>query len=381
MSRPGVWGRTALFAALALSVAAPAGADIFSADKFSLYGDFRLRAETDWDSQDAAGVDREDRTRMRVRLRAGFRFDPTENIRVEARVRGGQEGSQQSPHITIIDFDDNDTGDTSFNLDRWYVRGKSGEFEAWAGRNDLPIWKQDELLFDDDVTMAGIGLLWGTEAGPGKLSLAGGYFSAPVGMELWAGNLAAGQVAYQPKVGGVQLAFAAGAYLFDGNPDDPDLAGLLQGNGARDYSILSASAQARWTVGERPLVLGADLMHNVEDYDDDDPDPVTAANADEIDGHVLLATYGGLAESRDWLVGYYYARIETFAVNNSYSQDDWVRWGNATQTRASDMKGHELRFGWAIDSSMNLMARLYLAEAITSVEDGNRFRVDFNYRF
>jgi hypothetical protein len=27
------------------------------------------------------------------------------------------------------------------------------------------------------------------------------------------------------------------------------------------------------------------------------------------------------------------------------------------------------------------MARLYLVEAITSVEDGNRLRVDFNYRF
>jgi hypothetical protein len=45
------------------------------------------------------------------------------------------------------------------------------------------------------------------------------------------------------------------------------------------------------------------------------------------------------------------------------------------------MEGHELRFGWAFDPKMNLMARLYIADAITTVEDGNRFRIDFNYRF
>ena len=30
---------------------------------------------------------------------------------------------------------------------------------------------------------------------------------------------------------------------------------------------------------------------------------------------------------------------------------------------------------------MNIMARLYLVEAITSDQDGIRFRVDFNYKF
>ncbi len=367
-------------AAIVLSAMAPARADLFTAEKFAVYGDVRLRAEADWDSQDAAGVEREDRTRMRVRLRAGFLFDPTRHWRVGARLRSGQEGSQQSPHLTILDFQDNDTGDTSFELDRWYLRGTAGGFEAWVGRNDLPFWKQDELLFDDDVTMPGVALRWGRDVGAGKLSLAGGYFTPPVGMTRYSGNLAAAQVAYQPEVGGVRLALAAGAYLFDGNPDDPDIGALLQGNGSRDYRIFAASVQARWQVGDRPLILGADLMRNTEDYDSSDSDPLTAASFDETDGRVLMGTYGGLGERHDWLVGYHYARIETLAVNNSYSQDDWVRWGDATQTRASDMKGHELKFGWAIDSKMNLVAHLYLVDSITSVEDGSRFRVDFNYK-
>lgn len=222
---------------------------------------------------------------------------------------------------------------------------------------------------------------YGTEVGPGTLSLAGGYFSSPVGMTRSTGNVAGAQVAYQPELGEVHWAFACGNYWFDADPADPDSAGLLQGNGSRDYSLLAASVQARFTVSECPLVLGADLLHNGEDYAPSAADPVTAANFDQTDGYVLLGTYGALEKARDWLIGYYFAHIETFAVHNSYAQDDWVRWGSATQTRSSDMKGHELRLGWAFDARMNLLARFYLAEALTTVEDGKRFRADFNYRF
>jgi hypothetical protein len=38
---------------------------------------------------------------------------------------------QESPHITIIDFNGNDTGDASFTFDRWYVRGTTAGF--WPG--------------------------------------------------------------------------------------------------------------------------------------------------------------------------------------------------------------------------------------------------------
>jgi hypothetical protein len=30
---------------------------------------------------------------------------------------------------------------------------------------------------------------------------------------------------------------------------------------------------------------------------------------------------------------------------------------------------------------VNLLARLYVIEAITSVQDGNRFRLDFNWKY
>jgi hypothetical protein len=372
---------TLIALALSISVVTPASADLFSVGDFEAYGDFRFRAESDWESRDASRVSRDDRTRLRIRLRTGFTLDFDDHWRVEARLRSGAENSHQSPHVTIVDLDDNDTGDASFQLDRWYVQGTTGGLYAWAGRNSLPIWKQNEMLFDDDVTMAGLGVGWKENLGPGQLSLGGGYFSPPVGMRAFSGNLTAAQIAYAPELAGTRWTMAVGLFLFDADPDDPDAADLLQGNGFRDYAIQTASVQARFSVADRPLTLGGDLLRNDEGYSASDLDPFTAANHDQTDGYVLQATCGGLSDRGDWLLGYYYANIEALAVNNSYAQDDWVRWGSATQTRGSDMKGHELRVGWALNAKMNLLFRVYLVEAITSTEDGNRARIDFNYGF
>jgi hypothetical protein len=39
--------------------------------------------------------------------------------------------------------------------------------------------------------------------------------------------------------------------------------------------------------------------------------------------------------------------------------------------------------GWAsqLSKKINILARLYLVDAITSIQDGKRFRIDFNYAF
>ena len=60
-----------------------------------------------------------------------------------------------------------------------------------------------------------------------------------------------------------------------------------------------------------------------------------------------------------------------------------MRWGSSTQTTVSNMKGHELRGGYGIMKHMNLVARLYIAEAVSdnNDEDGNRFRLELNYKF
>ena len=365
---PFVNGRIGIVSVLtvvaACVAAVSARAAIFEKNGYSISGDFRARLEADFDSRQADGGERDDRTRARVRVRLGLEYAASDRFTFGLRLRSGSDSSQQSPHVTVIDFDGNDTGDADFNLDRWFLKGTSGKAWGWIGRNGLPLWKQNELLWDDDVTPAGLAVGFKSDWGESGFEAAAGYFSLPAGMRAFSGQLALAQVVYRRK----PFVAAGGLLEIDADPGDPDAPLLLSGNGARDYRIWVANLQAkfgRWT-------LGVDAMHNSESYPAGDP------LRDEVDGYV-----GSLAHDlgKGWRAAYFYAHIEAYAVHSSYAQDDWVRWGSATQTRGSDLKGHELRLVKDLGSGRNLVLRLYLAEAVTTVEDGKRFRIDYNYKF
>ena len=346
--------------------------------KLKLYGDLRFRLETDWDSQKSDGTERDDRTRARVRARLGLEYDPLSFLSFGARVVTGAKDSQQSPHITIKDFNNNDTGDKDAVLDKWYVKASGKVPWIWLGRNSFPFWKQNELFWDDDVTPAGVAGGFNGRWSDSQYKINAGYFALPDGAWDYNGNLAAGQFVYSKGLGKMDFHTAVGIFAFDGEPGAEH---IRNGNGSRDYTIWVGSLQAKRQVAEKPLTLGLDLMHNIENYSSTDSDAFTAANRNEKDGYVLSAILGDTKKKGDWLLGYYYAYIETLSVNASYAQDDWVRWGSATQTDSSDLKGHEIRAGYAFTPNFNVVARLYLVEAITSQQDGNRLRVDFNYKF
>ncbi len=367
---------------IACLASAEASAEIQAGDeKLKLFGDFWTRVEQDWDSQDAAGVEREDRGRLRVRARLGLRYEPLPSWSFALRLRSGSETNHQGAYITVVDFQGNDTGNADFVVDQWYAAGKRGGFSGWVGRNTQPFWRQNEMLLDDDATLAGAAASWLREGRGGRFAAHAGYFSLPVGMRHFSGNLGGVQAVFDHGSPEQGFTIALGCFVFEADPDDPDGLLLLDGDGSRDYRILQAGAQGRLGVGGRPLTLGAELLRNVEDYSTTDPDPFTAANAGRTEGYVLQARYGPAARAGSWLVGYSYARIETFAVNSSYAQDDWVRWGTADEGRASDLKGHELRGLFRPAPGFEILARLYVAEAITSVEDGKRLRVDVGYQF
>ncbi len=376
-----------VFMALGVGLVAPAAAEIKLDDsgKASIYGDFRLRLEADWDSTNSSGGQRSDRNRLRMRMRVGMNLKPTDKLRFGVRLRSGSDASQQSPHITLVDFDDNDTGDADFNFDKYFVSFNEGNASFWAGRNSLPFWKQNELFWDDDVTPLGVAAMWKVENF--KINL--GYFSLPVGMQEFSGNLLSAQAVYDTKLqNDGALTLAGGVLNVDGNPADSDAATLLDGNGGRDYMSWIASAQYKTTAGGRGLKFGVDYINNTEDYSASDPNAFTAFNRDETDGFVFSVGYGGTSNPGDWLLAYYYADIGTLAASSSYTQDDWMRWGSAVETRSTNFSGHEFRYAYGIAKGWNLVARLYLVEAnvlrsasATSLEDGNRFRIDLNGKF
>ena len=364
----------------AIGVAAPARAaePQDEGQKLQWQADFRLRLESDWDSRRPNGSERAGRDRLRIRVRFSLTYAPTSLFSFGARVRSGSRRSQQSPHITIVDFDDNPTGDKHALLDRWYARVSGEHASVWGGRNSYPFWKQDEFFWDDDVTLAGVAASYKIPWKRWSVTLNGGYFALPDGGVGFNGQLGGGQAVLSTTVGPVAFTGAGGVFLLDGAPGAEH---LRRGNGARDYTIWVGNLQAKWQAWGRPVTLGLDVMHNSEDYSPSDPDPVTAANHDQRNGVVSCVSVGQSSQKGDWLAGYSYAHIETRAVNGSYAQADWVRWGSPNQTDSSDLKGHEIRLAYVPLANANLLARLYLVEAITSVQDGKRFRLDFNYTF
>ena len=106
-----------------------------------------------------------------------------------------------------------------------------------------------------------------------------------------------------------------------------------------------------------------------------------------MDGYVAEVLLGG-KEPGNWQFGYFYSRVEALASNNSYVQDDWVRWGNANQVRATNLRGSEFRVLYTLRENFNVFARLFFVDAVgllepgdTTKETGNRFRIEFNWSF
>ncbi len=368
----------AMFAATVSSSQAATGLDwIDNNTNLTFSADVRLRYERDWASHTAAGVLRNDRTRGRIRARVGMEYKLSDEWTTGLRVRTGSGRSQQSPHLTFA-ADDGARDAFDMVVDRYYLQFKRAGFTGWGGRNTSPFWQQNELFWDEDVTPTGFAGSYGKKVGEGNLTATAGAFYLPAGGYDLNGQMVAGQLKYTLPVKASTLTAAGGLYFLNGKEGANN---LLNRNGARDYLIGMASAQWSVPVKNIPFTLGADLFNNFKDYGAADVAPFPVTDANETVGYVLSATVGQLKQKHDWLVGYYYSHIETFSVNASYAQDDWIRFGTGAQTDASDFKGHEIRLAYAVSKNINLVARLYLVDAITTVQDGKRLRVDLNWKF
>ena len=355
---------------------------------FDPYGDFRLRIEQDWDSRQGDGTELADRLRLRFRVRAGLVVNFSDRWSTRVQMRSGPHKSQQSPHITIYDFDGGANGPYEFNFDYWYLSYRTGNLEVWAGRNELSFLHQDDLFLIDNVTFAGVGGSYRQELGKGALTLQANYVALPAGMRDFSGTSFIGQVAYERDWESVGFQAAAGVFAIWADPDDPDGALLLTENNTRDYDLINLQLQFRATALGYPLRLGVDYSHNFQDYSTAPAGSFSEFHQDHRDAYVVEALWGRSGSARDWQIGYYYSHLEALAANSSYIEDDWARWGTATQSRLTNMKGSEFRVLYTIGPTQNIFARLFFVDAVdllqpgdTALEDGKRFRLEYNIAF
>ncbi len=360
---------------------------------WSAFGDLRLRFESDWNSQREDGTARDDRDRLRTRARFGLEWKPNDIWSFKVRARTGSHLSQQSPHLTLHDFDGGDSDDFDGGLDLWY--GKAS-FESdrhkttfWVGRNEFPFdyaLSSQELIWDKDATLTGGFVSTAFDLSRDvKFTLSGGAFALPEGLNRWSGALWGGQATLDLSPPQKEWDLFTGVTflgLDGGGASDR----YLDGNGERDYNIGIASLRARQSISPRhSLTLGFDWVHNFEGYSEDDSDPTTQDFHDAIDGWMLGAKIGTTEFTKqwDWEIEYAYGYIERLAVNSSFAQDDWVRWGRRGQTLSSDFRGHQIsgkvRLWKGKCHHVDLQARSFFVDSVSSAEDGNRFRVDINY--
>ena len=377
-----------LFALFQLITGGAVSADEEIDSNVDFFGDFRLRLEQDWDSLHGDGSERDDRLRLRVRLRGGIKFRFDDNWSALVQARSGPNLSQQSPHITIHDFDGGSDGPYEFNLDHWYVNYASNGFTAWAGRNELSSWHQDDLFIFDNVTYAGAGGNYRHSIGAGKLTWYLNYVALPVGMRDFSGTGVFGQVVYEQEFETAGITISGGFFGTNADPNDPAGVTLLTENNVRDYRVFDLQLQYRSQMFGKSFTAGVDYTHNAENYDNEPLGSFSEIHKDHVDGYVLEFLWGDTKTARDWQFGYYYAHLEALAVHSSYTQDDWVRWGNSVQARATNLKGSEIRVRYTIRPAMNIIARLFFVDAIDLLEPGdavketgNRLRIDWNVSF
>jgi hypothetical protein len=366
-------------------------APVVDPDKFEVFGDARLRFESDFDSVDEASEKRDDRDRIRLRARLGARYHLSEALTIQARARTGPKFSQQSTNITILDLSGNSNDDISFVMDQWFIRGRTEGMEAWLGRNTFPFWRHNnnEMFWNDNATIAGSYLQLDLfESETTQVEVRTGYFALPDGAidfsgQLTAAQLVAGhQINHEWKVTG-----SAGYFHINGSGDTKY---LVDGNGDRDYKIGILSLEAERAIQPANIDInfirfGADAIRNFADYSSQDIDAVTAEFSKAKDGFTVSSVLGSTitdSEGRGrWQLSYMYAYIEKLAINSAYGQSNWVRWGANRQSDVSNLKGHELGFRYWINKSLDINKRLFLVDSISTPQDGNRFRVDLNIRF
>lgn len=208
--------------------------------KLSIFGDARLRLESDYD--DRTNANDRDRTRERIRIRTGADFAANEIVSMGFRLRTNSD-SRQSPHQTL-GFYGGAGSNSGFGVDRGFFKLKFGGFYLWGGKNGLPAWNSAEFILDEDLQPEGLAAGYSVNMGGAKLSLGLGHFI--IGEGGW--NEDDTMLSYQAAVkAGKSISFkaAVGGFSFtDGDKNDANASSGQMPGGTHSITHVLAEVRA-----------------------------------------------------------------------------------------------------------------------------------------
>ena len=352
--------------------------------KLTFTGDFRFRVEPDWDSRKSDGTYRDDRTRLRYRLRFGANYTFNSWASMGVRVRTGLAKKQQDPQLTLGDSF-NEGATLPIGLEKAFVQFEFEWFKTWLGKNTFPFEKQNELFWSDNVYPDGVAAKGFWEVDGSWIDTFGvntGYFiitfnNGPLGDDSYFQG-----IQLVSRHAGERVAVFPGFYYFNALPDIPD------GNGTFtiDYSIVHLGG--RFEIWRDPDI-GAeiDLYQNLGDYNGNDS--ITANLKDQRQGLVASLRVGKLKKKHDWKARVTYMRMERFSAVDYLAQNDWARWDYSSQGsldgRLTNYQGLELLVGYMIGDHIKVNSRYFLVEQLIPygpfTETGQRIRFDVDIGF
>jgi hypothetical protein len=352
--------------------------------KLTFSGDFRFRAEQDWNSLKSDGSYRNDRTRLRYRARFGIGYQYSDWISIGMRLRTGNPKKQQDPQLTVGDGY-NEFGTLPISFEKIYAAFHHKWFSGWVGKNTFPFEKQHELFWSDNVFPEGISLS-GKFAFKNNfmqsLNINTGHFILKTnGTSLDSDGYLQGFQIITSHLDN-KIKFLPSFYNFKNIPNIPD------GNETftMNYAILHLGTMLEINKKSK-ISAGFDFYQNIENYNNVTNIPQEFKN--QKNGFVTNISFGTLAKKGDWKFKLTHTYLEKYAAVDFFAQNDWARWDYSSQGspdgRLTNFKGFEIMAGYSLGKKMNLKIRCFKVGQIKTLsavkENGNRVRIDFNIGF
>ena len=351
--------------------------------RITFSGDFRFRAEQDWNSLKSDGSFRANRSRLRYRLRVGFAYQINSWSKFGANIRTGLLDKQQDPQLTLGDGFEN--GVLPIGFYKLYFKIDNHGNTLVLGKNEFPFEKNNELFWSDHVCAEGIFIRKKIKFNSNLISTFG----------IGAGHFILGSQGksfdMDSYLQGVQITSSFLKDRLNVNPafyylnkisNVPDGFGTFNMN----YAIFNLSANGELLKSHK-LKWTFDYYKNLNDYSQNEN--ITAAMKNEVQGYSASLSYGALMNRKDWLVMLSYAHMGAYSAVDYFAQNDWARWdyldGGSKDGRLTNFQGIRFTAGYVIRKNFTLKLNYYKVEQLKSVnsskETGDRIRLDLDIKF
>ncbi len=346
--------------------------------KLSFEMDYRFRIEQDWNSRKSDGTFREDRSRLRYRLRAGAKYSEKE-YSFGFRIRTGDPKKQQDPQLTLgkglKEF-----GTLPIGFEKVYFQYKKNNFKFWLGKNTFPFKKYNELFWSDNVFPEGVSFSKRLDIRKGlikSLDLAGAHFILASNDDFFFND--AFFQGFQASINTINNRFEilSSYYRLRNIPNIPD----GEHSYLLPYSILHFAGKMRIN----KISIESDFYYNLENYNDSN---VANEFVNHKTGYVFGIQYGSLDNAKQWKFKLTYAYLERYSILDYMAQNDWARWDyasfNSPDGRLSNLQGVEAVVAYSLTDKIKLVTKYYFVDQLipfnTLKENGQRIRFDIDVK-